>query len=264
MTLYRSLNLTFGLLVLLCSPFTTLQAESDCIYEFNKAFASNEAGIAALQAAEKFADNSLIKQAEQQYSQAIDLFQEAIDLYTQLPDIVHDCSATNLSIAKNNIRTANENIQLAKASSSGLRCLEKLSDVEQLNKLANDYFYKQQDIPSAQSSASDALIAIETLQNAGLCQGEYHDTLLVHQDFTRKLLSSLNSQAQHSQCDSLIRHMLERDEQARNTVDSQAIWDEVIDTADKIINSNACDAAYTERVKRHRKQAVFKKNDARR
>ena len=217
-------------------------ADTDCLYEFNNAFATNEAGGQQLNQAKEHAAEAQLDVARKLLHDAIQLLSQSIAEYRSLPDRAFDCSPSQLTIANNNIRIAEDNIQLAKNTLKSWDCLGELQQIEALNQLANDY-YQQRDTESAKTAAADALAAATQLQRAAHCEGEYADNLVLQLDYAQQFLDSIQAQQNYDQCRQLYAAVMRAEQQvafAQNADQRNSAWGEVLHTAQHALAADVC------------------------
>ncbi|MBN1378027.1 MAG: hypothetical protein JXA04_02195 [Gammaproteobacteria bacterium] len=242
-----------ALVCLYCALLGTVSAQpedSECLFEFNKAYSIYESGMQQLETAQQYAEKNHFLEAAERYQLAIDLLQQSIDDYHKLPKAARDCSATNLSIAKNNIQLAQENLNWAKFSINGLDCLKAVNELESLCNLSSKYYYDHRDSVSAQRTISEALSMSEQLKNDGICQGEYQDLLLAQDQYAKRIADALQKRGRFDACLDSIKSAEKAEQQARKAITeknpSQArlMWQETEKRAGEGIAKNICDGLY--------------------
>ena len=235
--------------------------ESDCLFEFNKAYALNQSGLEAFNVAQQHASEDIIDQAKRSYLQAQELLEQAITHYKSLPDLAYDCSATNLSIAKNNARTASENLELVRISMLGLECLAELESVESLANLASEYYYERQDIKSSMSSAQDALALLKQVEDKKICIGEFQEDLTAQTSYVNRIYDALNEKTKFDNCSRTLEEVLASEERAKATAFNnkkeprRLAWQEVEKKARHGLDNNECKGIYLTQLKNVHKKA---------
>ena len=229
--------------------------DSDCIFEFNKAYELAQSASQSLTDGEKFAAQSHFTTAREHYQSAIDLLQQALHQYESLPRLARDCSPTNLTIAKNNIRLARENLEWAKSAIGGLDCLQALNQVESLSNLASEYYYQQQDVTSAQQSAQDALQLVASTAADNTCRGEYADLLSEQKKNALQIANSLNERAKYDKCVARLEELTAAAQQASLAADSVTAWAAVGERAEATLDAQLCTGGYLDKLKQIKKQA---------
>ncbi len=243
--------------VLLLQSFTSpgIADESDCIFEFNKAFTTNQAGLEALDVARQYYSESQYEPAREAFLEAERLFKEAIDQYQSLPEITYDCSPSNLTIAKNNTRTARQNLGIIQESLQGFECLKELTEVENLTTLASDYYHQYDDLTSSKTAAEDAIALIKSIHEKGVCIGRYRNELDTQEQFAQKTVTALQARIKFDTCNQLLGAALASEEQAKMASFSneqqrtQQAWQEVADKTRKALNTNSCEGIYLSQLK---------------
>ena len=230
----------------LLTPFVVNAQESDCLYEFNKAYANNEYGTEQIQTAQEHVAANQFESAKTHYRKAIDILQEAIKQYENLPKVALDCSPANLTIAKNNIRIAQGNLQLANEALLGIDCFAEIGKLEELSLLASDYYYKHNDPESAKIAAEDALQYAETIKEKNICVGSYKESLDAQIKYARQINDSLKARAQYDRCEQGLTATLTAESKAKQsslTGDKTKMrnsWSEVVSQADKALQDGSC------------------------
>jgi hypothetical protein len=228
--------------------------DSECLFEFNKAYSINESGLQQLEQAQKYVEQNRYQDAAERYQLAIDLLQQSIDHYNKLPVLALDCSATNLSIAQNNIQLALENLNWAKSSIAGLDCVKAVNELESLSNLASEYYYDHKDPASAKRTIGDALVKSEQIKNDGICQGDYRELLVEQHHYAKSIADSLEKRSRFDSCAEHIKAADAADQQARKAVltknisRARLLWQQAQKHAREGLTANVCDGLYLKRL----------------
>lgn len=253
---YRILGIIVlaSMLTVVFSPVIAQTEDSDCLYEFNKAFALNESGMQQIETAQKHVGENNYQSAREYYAHAIDLLQQSYDDYTTLSTRALDCSPTNLSIAKNNALLTKENLDWAKSSINGLECLKAINELESISNLASEYYYEHNDPNSAKRTANDALALAEQIKRDAICQGEYRELLIEQQKFAQNIFDALANRSDYDRCIALIKSAASEEEIARkaeienNRAASRVHWQKTHKLANEGINAGVCEGLYLKRL----------------
>lgn len=258
-----SLRLALCIAALACLVTTAgVAEETDCLFEFNKAYSTNKEGIELIQLARQHAVAEQFEEAKTQYQNAIKTLQAAVEHYQNLPKIVFDCSPANLTIARNNIRIAEENIARAQESLSGMDCVRELAKLEEISRLASDYYHKNGDMLSAQATADDALKFAIEIEDSNICIGSYRDNLNAQKAYASRIADSLRARAQYETCDAAIRQTLASESAARKTAFSddrektRAAWQTVVKQTDDGLQLKGCQKEQVSRLRKLRQSAI--------
>jgi tetratricopeptide (TPR) repeat protein len=237
-------------------------ADSDCVFEFNKAYSTSNEGVELMQLAQQYAAAEHFEEAKSGYQNAIKTLQAAVEHYQNLPKIVFDCSPANLTIARNNIRIAEENIARAQESLSGMDCVRELAKLEEISQLASDYYHKSGDMLSAKTAADDALKFAAGIEDSNICIGSYSDNLNAQKAYANRIADSLRARAQYDTCDAAIRQTLNSEAAAKKTAYSgdrekiRASWQSVVKQTDDALQFEGCQKEQISRLRKLRQSAL--------
>lgn len=251
-TLFR-LILVF-LSIGICSVSSAQPEDSECLFEFNKAYATNESGIQQLDLAQQYVTENRYPDAAVQYQLAISLLQQSIDHYNKLPTLALDCSAANISIAQNNARLALENLEWAKTLNSGLDCVKAIDELESLSSLASKYYYEQRDPVAARNTINDALLMAAQIENDGICPGEYAELLNEQTRYAQTVANALQNRSRFDRCADSIKaadaaeRLAQKAASVKNTSQARLNWQQVQKHAGDGLNAEVCDGLYLKRL----------------
>ena len=256
----RFLSFVFAV-TLLTTASSVFAQETDCLYEFNKAYANNEYGTELIQAAQRYLAENQFDPAKTHYQKAIETLKQTIQQYENLPKVAFDCSPANLTIAKNNIRIAQDNLRLANESLLGIDCYAEIGKLEELSGLASDYYYKHNDPVSAQTAAQDALNFGETIKEQNICIGSYRENLDAQIKYAQKVFDSLKTRESYDKCEQDLASVLTAESRAKQTAltgdktQMRNAWSEVYALANKALQSQGCQAIQRSQLQSIRKRA---------
>lgn len=232
---------------------------TECLFEFNKAYSWSEAGLEQLRTAQSRVAEGHTDSAAEHYRRSVDLLQKSIEHYRDLPELAFDCSAANLSIARNNLRIARDNVQHAQEEFAGLDCLKALDELESLSSLASEYYHRHRDPASARQSAADALALADAIEHDGLCTGDYAADLAARRDYARQIADALETRGRYDRCMELVKQAAADYDRARQSAGAnRAAWQQVVQTADQALQSGACDEPYRKELQTVRSRALEK------
>lgn len=243
-------------LLILCLTAAGAAAEevsTECLFEFNRAYSWNQSGKEQLNLAQQQAAQLNVEAARERYEQAVTLLERSIEQYEQLPELAFDCSPANLSIARNNIRMARQNLKRARESLSGLGCLKSLDELDSLTDLASEYYYERSDPASARQSAEDAVAFAESVDQQGICTGDYRETLVEQTRYARQVADSLRQRSRYDRCVRLLEQAGRSHETARQTRStskrqaSLQAWRKALQASETAANSGHCKGVYQDK-----------------
>lgn len=251
-TLFRLIlvTLSFGI----CDVSPAQPEDSECLFEFNKAYATSESGMQQLDSAQQYVMENRYTDAAEHYQLAISLLQQSIDHYNKLPTLALDCSATNLNIAQNNTRLALENLEWAKMLNSGLDCVKAIDELESLSGLASEYYYGQRDPVAARNAINDALSMSARIEDDGICTGEYAELLNEQTRYAQTIADALQKRSRFDRCADSIKaadaaeRLAQKAVSAKNTSQARLNWQQVQKHAAEGLNAGVCDGLYLKRL----------------